>query len=255
MRIGRILTENGPQFVIVEADQLYALAGDPFRGELSRGKPLDHAAARAWLAPCVPSKIIAVGRNYIEHAREQKAEVPPEPLIFLKPPSAVIGPGSPIRIPPQSQRVEHEAELAVVIGRRGKDIPEHQAWAYVLGVTCGNDVTARDLQQRDGQWTRSKGFDTFCPLGPWIVTHLSPEEISNAEIICRVNGEVRQHGNTRAMVFPIPTLIAYISSVMTLEPGDVILTGTPAGVGPLRPGDWVEVEIPGIGTLRNPVEG
>ncbi|GBD09938.1 Ureidoglycolate lyase [Candidatus Thermoflexus japonica] len=255
MRIGRILTEKGPQWVIVEEDRLYALSGDPFRGEFSRGDPLGPIAAPTWLAPCVPSKIIAVGRNYVEHAREQEAEVPPEPLIFLKPPSAVIGPGSPIRIPPQSRQVEHEAELAVVIGRRGKDIPEREAWAYVLGVTCGNDVTARDLQRRDGQWTRSKGFDTFCPLGPWIVTHLSPEEISNAEIICRVNGEIRQHGNVREMVFPIPRLIAYISSVMTLEPGDVILTGTPAGVGPLRPGDWVEVEIQGIGVLRNPVEG
>ncbi len=254
MRIGRILTENGPQFVIVEGDQLYALSGDPFQGKFSPGDPLGSMATATWLAPCVPSKIIAVGRNYVEHAREHGAEVPSEPLIFLKPPSAVIGPGSPIRLPPQSRQVEHEAELAVVIGRRGKDIPEREAWAYVLGVTCGNDVTARDLQRRDGQWTRSKGFDTFCPLGPWIVTHLSPEEISNAEILCRVNGEIRQRGNTREMVFPIPALIAYISSVMTLEPGDVILTGTPAGVGPLRPGDWVEVEIQGIGVLRNPVE-
>ncbi len=254
MRIGRILTPNGPQFVIVEDDQLYALSGDPFQGKVSRGNPLGPVAAATWLAPCVPSKIIAVGRNYVEHAREHGAEVPSEPLIFLKPPSAVIGPGSPIRLPPQSRQVEHEAELAVVIGRRGKDIPEREAWAYVLGVTCGNDVTARDLQRRDGQWTRSKGFDTFCPLGPWIVTHLSLEEISNAEILCRVNGEIRQRGNTREMVFPIPVLIAYISSVMTLELGDVILTGTPAGVGPLRPGDWVEVEVQGIGVLRNPVE-
>ncbi|WP_322799263.1 fumarylacetoacetate hydrolase family protein [Thermoflexus sp.] len=255
MRIGRILTESGPQFVIIEDDQLYTLSGDPFQGQFAPGDPLGPMAAATWLAPCVPSKIVAVGRNYVEHAREQEAEVPPEPLIFLKPPSAVIGPGSPIRLPPQSRQVEHEAELAVVIGRRGKNIPEHEAWAYVLGVTCGNDVTARDLQRRDGQWTRSKGFDTFCPLGPWIVTHLSPEEICNAEIICRVNGEVRQWANTREMVFSVPTLIAYISSVMTLEPGDVILTGTPAGVGPLRPGDWVEVEIQGIGVLKNPVEG
>ncbi|MFN3930013.1 MAG: fumarylacetoacetate hydrolase family protein [Thermoflexus sp.] len=254
MRIGRIMTENGPQFVIVEDDALYALLGDPFHGRFQRGDPLGSASTASWLAPCTPSKIIAVGRNYVEHAREHQAEVPPEPLIFLKPPSAVIGPGSPIRLPPQSQQVEHEAELAVVIGRRGKDIPEHEAWNYVFGVTCGNDVTARDLQRRDGQWTRSKSFDTFCPLGPWIVTHLSPEEISSAEILCRVNGEIRQRGNTREMVFPVPKLIAYISSVMTLEPGDVILTGTPAGVGPLRPGDWVEVEIEGIGVLRNPVQ-
>ncbi|HXF68688.1 MAG TPA: fumarylacetoacetate hydrolase family protein [Thermoflexus sp.] len=254
MRIGRIMTEKGPQFVMVEDDMLYALLGDPFHGEFQRGDPLGSIDTASWLAPCMPSKIIAVGRNYVEHAREQNAEVPQEPLIFLKPPSAVIGPGSPIRLPPQSQQVEHEAELAVVIGRRGKDIPEHEAWDYVFGVTCGNDVTARDLQRRDGQWTRSKGFDTFCPLGPWIVTHLSPEEISNAEILCRVNGEVRQRGNTREMVFPVPQLIAYISSVMTLEPGDVILTGTPAGVGPLHSGDWVEVEVQGVGVLRNPVQ-
>lgn len=253
MRIGRIMADEGPRFVVVEGDRLFALHGDPFRGEFRRGEPLGSAEGAAWLAPCVPSKIIAVGRNYVEHAREQQAEVPEEPLIFLKPPSAVIGPGHPIRLPPQSRQVEHEAELAVVIGRRGKNIPEHAAWEYVLGVTCGNDVTARDLQRRDGQWTRSKGFDTFCPLGPWIVTDLPPEAIQNAEILCRVNGEVRQRGNTRDMVFPIPALIAYISSVMTLEPGDVILTGTPAGVGPLRPGDWVEVEIEGIGVLRNPV--
>ncbi|MER3468887.1 MAG: 2-hydroxyhepta-2,4-diene-1,7-dioate isomerase, partial [Thermoflexus sp.] len=152
-----------------------------------------------------------------------------------------------------SQQVEHEAELAVVIGRRGHRIPEDRAWEYILGVTCGNDVTARDLQRRDGQWTRSKGFDTFCPLGPWIVTHLSPQEIADLEILCRVNGEVRQRGRVREMVFSIPALIAYISAIMTLEPGDVILTGTPAGVGPLRPGDWVEVEIPGVGVLGNPV--
>ncbi len=253
MRIGRIMTDNGPQFVIVEDDWLYTLRGDPFRGELWRGAPIGPAAEATWLAPCAPSKIVAVGRNYAEHAREQDAEVPPEPLIFLKPPSAVIGPGAPIRLPPQSRQVEHEAELVVVIGRRGKDIPEHAAWDYVFGVTCGNDVTARDLQRRDGQWTRSKGFDTFCPLGPWIVTHLSPDEIGRAEILCRVNGEVRQRGNAREMIFPIPVLIAFISSVMTLEPGDVIMTGTPAGVGPLRPGDVVEVEVQGVGVLRNPV--
>jgi len=255
MRIGRVQTAEGARWVIVEEDAVYALDGDPFRGTFRRGARIGSVDAVTWLAPCVPSKIVAVGRNYAEHAREHQAEVPPEPLIFLKPPSAVIGPGAPIRLPPQSHQVEHEAELAVVIGRRGKDIPEDRAWEYVLGVTCGNDVTARDLQRRDGQWTRSKGFDTFCPLGPWIATDLSPEEIQNLEILCRVNGELRQHGKARDMVFSIPTLIAYISAVMTLEPGDVILTGTPAGVGSLRPGDWVQVEIPGIGVLGNPVQG
>lgn len=253
MRIGRVVTVEGLRWAVLEGDRVFALRGDPFRGAVEWGEPLGPAEAAIWRAPCVPSKIVAVGRNYIAHAREQNADVPPEPLIFLKPPSAVIGPGEPIRLPPQSQQVEHEAELAVVIGRRGQRIPEERAWEYILGVTCGNDVTARDLQRRDGQWTRSKGFDTFCPLGPWIVTHLSPEEIADLEILCRVNGEVRQRGRAREMVFPIPALIAYISSIMTLEPGDVILTGTPAGVGPLRPGDWVEVEIPGVGLLGNPV--
>lgn len=253
MRIGRVVTAEGLRWAVLEGDQVFALRGDPFQRAVERGEPLGPAGAAIWRAPCVPSKIVAVGRNYIAHAREQNADVPSEPLIFLKPPSAVIGPGEPIRLPPQSQQVEHEAELAVVIGRRGQRIPEERAWEYILGVTCGNDVTARDLQRRDGQWTRSKGFDTFCPLGPWIVTHLSPEEIADLEILCRVNGEVRQRGRAREMVFSIPALIAYISSIMTLEPGDVILTGTPAGVGPLRPGDWVAVEIPGVGLLGNPV--
>jgi len=203
------------------------------------------------LAPVEPSKIVCIGRNYVEHAREHNAEVPTVPLMFLKPPSAVIGPNESILLPPQSQRVEHEAELAVVIGKRGRGIPADEALSYVFGYTIANDVTARDLQRRDGQWTRGKGFDTFCPIGPWIETDLDP---SDALITCRVNGEVRQSGSTRDMVFSVAQLIAFISSVMTLEPGDVILTGTPAGVGPLNPGDVVSVEIEGIGTLVNPVE-
>ncbi len=202
------------------------------------------------LAPVLPSKIICVGRNYAEHAREHGAEVPKLPLIFLKPPSAILNPGEPILLPPQSQQVEHEAELVVVIGRRGKNIlPEH-AREYVFGYTVGNDVTARDLQRSDGQWTRAKGFDTFCPFGPWIDTDFDP---SDAVITCRVNGQLRQMGSTREMVFSVPTLIAFISSVMTLEPGDLIFTGTPAGVGPLQDGDVVEVEIEGLGKLCNPV--
>jgi len=201
-------------------------------------------------APAIPSKLLAVGRNYVAHAKEQNVEVPDIPLIFLKPPSSIIGPGDKILLPPQSQRVEHEGELAVVIGKRGRWIPAEKALEHVFGYTCANDVTARDLQRRDGQWTRGKGFDTFCPLGPWIETELDP---ADALVSCRVNGEMRQMASSREMVFTIPQLIAYISSVMTLQPGDVILTGTPAGISPLEEGDTVEVSVEGIGELRNPV--
>lgn len=202
------------------------------------------------LAPVVPSKIICVGRNYIDHAREQGVDVPEIPLLFLKPPSSVIGPGMAIEIPPQSQQVEHEAELAVVIGREGRWIQMEDVNRYILGYTIGNDVTARDLQRRDGQWTRGKGFDTFCPLGPWIDTELDP---ADALVSCRVDGEIRQMASTRDMVFTVPQLVAFISSVMRLMPGDVILTGTPAGIGPLEPGNKVDITIEGIGSLVNPV--
>jgi len=202
------------------------------------------------LAPCAPGKIICVGRNYSEHAKELGSDVPKIPLIFLKPPSAVIAHGEPIVLPPQSQQVEHEAELVVVIGKRGRNITAEEAKSYILGYTIGNDVTARDLQKTDGQWTRAKGFDTFCPFGPWIDTDFDP---SDALITCRVNGQMRQMASTRDMVFSVPTLIAYASSVMTLEPGDLLFTGTPAGVGALTTGDLVEVEIEGLGRLSNPV--
>lgn len=203
------------------------------------------------LAPCQPTKIIAIGRNYAAHAAEHGAQVPTEPLFFLEPPSAVIGPGATILYPEYlTQRVEHEAELAVVIGRQARQVQREQASTYIWGYTCANDVTARDLQRRDGQWARGKGFDTFCPLGPWIVPDL---DTSDLRVRCRVNGELRQDGRTRDMIFSIEELIAYVSAAMTLEPGDVILTGTPAGVGPLLPGDRVAVEIEGIGTLENGV--
>lgn len=202
------------------------------------------------LAPVVPSKIICVGRNFADHARELGLDVPEIPLLFLKPPSAVIGPGAAIEIPPQSQLVEHEAELAIVIGREGRWIGMDKASDYILGYTAANDVTARDLQRRDGQWTRGKGFDTFCPLGPWIDTELDP---ADALISCRVDGKIRQMASTRDMVFTVQQLVAFISSIMRLLPGDVILTGTPAGIGPLEPGNNVEVTIEGIGSLTNPV--
>jgi len=195
-----------------------------------------------------------VGRNYVAHARELGNEVPKEPLIFLKPPSALIGDGEAIVLPPQSSRVEHEGEIGVVLGRRLRGAGEAEARAAIRGIVCANDVTARDLQKSDGQWTRAKGFDTFCPVGPGGVHEIGPEfALDTLEVRCRVNEVERQHGRARDMVFGIPALLAYISGVMSLEPGDLVLTGTPEGVGPLRPGDVVEVEIPGVGVLRNPV--
>jgi 2-keto-4-pentenoate hydratase/2-oxohepta-3-ene-1,7-dioic acid hydratase in catechol pathway len=198
-----------------------------------------------------PGKIVCVGRNYLEHARELGNEVPERPLLFLKPPSAVIGDGASIVLPAASARVEHEAEIAVVIGARARRVASADAWAHVAGFAPLNDVTARDLQKADGQWTRAKGFDTFCPLGAMVgIDAVDPDAL---EVICRVNGEERQRGSVAQMAFSIPELIATISAIMTLEPGDVIATGTPAGVSPLAPGDVVEVEIPGVGTIRNPV--
>jgi len=202
------------------------------------------------LPPIHPSKILCIGRNYIAHAKEHDAEVPEFPLLFLKPPSSLIGHQHSIVLPPQSQQVEHEGELAVVIGKPGRWIPPEQTMDHVFGYIIANDVTARDLQRRDGQWTRAKGFDTFCPLGPWLETELDP---SDSLITCYVNGEMRQMASTRDMVFSVRQLIAFASSVMTLQPGDILLTGTPAGVGILQPGDQVEVSIEGLGRLQNPV--
>jgi 2-keto-4-pentenoate hydratase/2-oxohepta-3-ene-1,7-dioic acid hydratase in catechol pathway len=202
------------------------------------------------LAPAQPSKIVCIGRNYVEHAKEHDAEVPKVPLLFLKPPSAILNPGDPVLLPPQSQQVEHEAELVVVIGKRARKVIAEEAQNYIFGYTIGNDVTARDLQRSDGQWTRAKGFDTFCPFGPWIDTEF---DASDAVITCKVGGQPRQMASTRDMVFNVTTLIAFITSVMTLEPGDLIFTGTPAGVGPLVDGDEVVVEIEGLGKLTNPI--
>jgi len=237
---------------MVEGQRVRELGGDLF-AHWEVGAEVGRLEELTLLAPAQPTKIICVGRNYPAHAAEHDAQVPTEPLLFLKPPSAVIGCGAPIILPPQSERVEHEAELAVVIGRRCRDIRAQDAWAHVLGVTCANDVTARDLQRRDGQWTRGKGFDTFCPLGPWVVAGVTEEEVADLAVVCRVNGALRQAGRTSEMVFSPAALIAYAAAVMTLEPGDLVLTGTPAGVGPLQPGDVVEIEIEGVGTLHNPV--
>jgi 2-keto-4-pentenoate hydratase/2-oxohepta-3-ene-1,7-dioic acid hydratase in catechol pathway len=251
MRIVRYrhASEN-PHFGWVLENKVGPLDGSIF-GEFHREEADCELDEVQLYAPVLPGKIICVGRNYEAHAKEHDAEVPEVPLVFLKPPSSVIGPGAKILLPPQSQQVEHEAELAVVIGKPGRWISPEEALEHVLGYTAANDVTARDLQRRDGQWTRGKGFDTFCPIGPWIDTEFDP---TDALITCHVNGEMRQMGSTRDMVFTVRQLIAFASSFMALLPGDVLLTGTPAGVSPLLPGDVVEVTIERLGTLRNPVE-
>ena len=221
----------------------------PF-GDISlTGQEISGSQARL-LAPVLPSKIIAVGRNYAAHAAEMGGDVPAEPMIFLKPNTSVIGPGAQIRLPAMSQQVEHEAELAIVIGRMCREVPEERVDEVILGYTCANDVTARDLQKADGQWGRAKGFDTFCPLGPWIATDV---DVADLAITCYVGDALRQESRTSMLVHSVPSLVSWISRVMTLLPGDVILTGTPAGVGPLVDGDDVEVGIEGIGILRNEV--
>jgi 2-keto-4-pentenoate hydratase/2-oxohepta-3-ene-1,7-dioic acid hydratase in catechol pathway len=201
------------------------------------------------IMPCQPSKIICVGLNYVEHARELNMKLPEEPIIFLKPPTAALGPGGEIVYPPSSQQVDYEGELAVVIGKRGRNIQADEAGGHILGYTCFNDVTARDLQQRDTQWTRAKSFDTFAPFGPWIAS-IDPASV---DIETRLNGRTVQKSNTSDLIFSVPRLVEFISGIMTLEPGDVIATGTPPGVGQLHKGDLVEVEIEGIGTLKNSV--
>jgi 2-keto-4-pentenoate hydratase/2-oxohepta-3-ene-1,7-dioic acid hydratase in catechol pathway len=252
MRIVRYKPGSGKNILWgwVTEDKIGSLDGNPF-GAFRRKKTYISLDRVELFPPVEPGKIICVGRNYVAHAQEHDAEVPEIPLIFLKPPSSLIPHGGTIMLPPQSQRVEHEAELAVVVGLGGRWIKRADASKHVLGYTIAIDVTARDLQRADRQWTRGKGFDTFCPIGPWIETELDPSDLI---LKCSVNEELRQLGSTRDMVFPVPTLIAFISSFMTLNPGDVILTGTPSGVGPLEEGDEVAVEIEGIGTLQNRVK-
>ncbi len=254
----RYAGRSGPAFGLLREHRVYALQEDPFTmpidpSAMATGALVGAVGEVELLAPCTPTKIVAVGRIYAEHAAELGNPVPTDPLLFLKPPSAVIGPGAPIVLPPQSERVDHEAELCLVIGQRCRNTSPDRAWDYVLGVTCGNDVTARDIQRRDNQWTRAKGFDTSAPLGPWIVIGLSAAAVLDLSITCQVNGVYRQMGQTKDMVFSPPRLVSYISQMITLEPGDVVMTGTPAGIGPLKPGDLVEVTIEGIGTLANPV--
>jgi 2-keto-4-pentenoate hydratase/2-oxohepta-3-ene-1,7-dioic acid hydratase in catechol pathway len=255
VRIARVTYEGRQIFGIVEGDPgaevLAVVEGDPLYTPLApTGEHLPLAEVKL-LTPVIPrSKVIGVGRNYADHAAELGNEVPVEPLLFLKPNTTVISPRDAIKYPPQSTEVHFEGELAVVIGRICRDLPAERAGEVVFGYTVGNDVTARDLQRADDQWTRAKGFDSFCPLGPWIVTDL---DVSDLALTTELNGELRQAARTAAMVHKVPDLIAYITSVMTLLPGDVILTGTPSGVGPMYPGDEVSVTIEGIGTLTNPV--
>ncbi len=225
---------------------------DPWAQLAIRGFEPIPVSQAALLAPVVPSKIVCIGRNYREHASELGNEVPKEPLLFLKPPSAILAPGGTIRIPKQSARVDFEGELGVVIGKRCSRIgPDEDVKSYIRGYTVVNDVTARDLQKSDGQWSRAKGFDTFCPVGPWVTDEVDPE--SGISVQTRLNGELRQDGNTRDLIFPIAELLRYITAAMTLFPGDLIPTGTPAGVAAMRAGDRVEVTIEGIGTLGNAV--
>ncbi|WP_205327913.1 fumarylacetoacetate hydrolase family protein [Glycomyces sp. YM15] len=256
MRIARIAQPTGMSFAVLEGEGPGATAaeieGHPFAQIKLTGQRWALEDVRL-LAPILPSKVVCVGRNYADHAAELGNEVPKEPLIFLKPSTSVIGPSEAIRLPAVSDQVEHEAELAVVIGLHGaRGLDREAAKSAIYGYTCANDVTARDLQQQDVQFTRAKGFDSFCPIGPWIET--SPDaDMAATEIRCEVNGEVRQLGSTKDMVFDPAAIVAYVSQVMTLLPGDVVLTGTPAGVGPLQAGETVSVSVAGIGTLSNKV--
>jgi 2-keto-4-pentenoate hydratase/2-oxohepta-3-ene-1,7-dioic acid hydratase in catechol pathway len=247
MRVARLKGRDGgpPSFAVLEGGDARRLDTAPWAGGTRTGEVTPWSADDL-LCPVVPSKIVCIGRNYAAHARELGHDVPVEPLLFLKAPSALAGPGDAVLLPPESSRVEHEAELVVVIGRRAKGVAHGDALRHVFGYSCACDVTARDLQRKDVQFTRSKSFDTFCPIGPWIETDLDPADVG---VRCLVNGQVRQDGRTSSMIFDVPTLVAFVSRMMTLEPGDVILTGTPEGVGPLVHGDSLEVEVSGIGTL------
>ncbi len=249
MRLARFRHGNRIATGGIDGEFVTPLQGTFFENPVPTGEEVPLSSVRL-LAPVIPSKVVAVGRNYLEHAEEMGTGVPEEPVIFLKPSTSVIGPGDPIPYPRSSRRVDHEAELGIVIGRLARHVRLEDSGKYILGYVCGNDVTARDLQQKDGQWTRAKGFDGFCPLGPWVETEVDPADLA---VECRVNGETRQAARTSQLAFGPGELVEFVSSVMTLLPGDVILTGTPAGVGPVAVGDRVEVEVEGIGVLANEV--
>jgi len=265
MKYCRFQSAEGPQFAEVEerAGEFWAVRPLAYPGDasvLGAETPAMNFKARSLrdvelMAPVSPSKIVCVGRNYRDHAKELGNDVPAEPLLFFKPPSSLLAPGGIVVRPKQSERVDFEGELAVVIGKRARGLSRDQDLApYIHGFVLANDVTARDLQKKDGQWARAKGFDTFCPVGPIVDTDLSLARVQNGVTIeTHVNGEQRQHGSTADFIFSLPVLLEYITAAMTLEPGDLLLTGTPAGVGPLQAGDVVEVSIPGLGKLSNRV--
>lgn len=256
MRIARFTTGDDPRFALVqtEGDTTYlaVLGGDPlYMPAMPTGERIELGDGVRLLSPVIPrSKVVAVGRNYMDHVREMGNEPPTSPMLFLKPNTSVVGPDDPIVLPDWTQEVSYEAELAVVISKVCKDVTPQNAKSYVLGYTVANDVTARDAQRADGQWGRAKGFDSSCPLGPWIDTDLDPEDVA---VRSRVNGELKQDGRTAEMIFDVPFIVSFVSEAMTLLPGDVILTGTPAGVGRIEHGDRVECEVEGIGVLANPV--
>jgi 2-keto-4-pentenoate hydratase/2-oxohepta-3-ene-1,7-dioic acid hydratase in catechol pathway len=266
VRIARFTTGEDPVYGVVTGDVdelgqpaedsvVTVLHGDPLYAGIQPTEQQLLLADVRLLAPVIPrSKVVAIGKNYAAHAAEMGGELPTEPLMFLKPNTSVVGPGDPVFYPPQTQNLHYEGELAVVIGRICRDVPVEQATDVIFGYTAANDVTARDLQRSDGQWTRAKGFDSFCPLGPWIETDLDPHDFEQGRAVqTHLNGDLVQDGSTEDLVFDIPTLVAHITSVMTLLPGDVILTGTPDGVGPMQVGDEVEVSVAGVGTLTNRV--
>lgn len=250
MKYIRFKYEDKVCFGLLEGDKINILDRSYFEnGWQKTGQAISIENVRL-LAPVEPSKIVCIGLNYAKHIEELGHAFHEDPVIFLKPTTTLIGPEEEILIPAMSQQVEYEAELVVVVGKTAKNISETEAEDYIFGYTCGNDVTARDLQKKDGQWTRSKGFDTFCPIGPWIVSGLEPENLSIRSLL---NGEVRQSSNTQNLINSVPKLVSYISQIMTLNPGDLIMTGTPEGVGPMKSGDVISVHIEGIGELRNRV--
>jgi 2-keto-4-pentenoate hydratase/2-oxohepta-3-ene-1,7-dioic acid hydratase in catechol pathway len=248
-RIYRAKQGMGGRYVVERDGRFHWLEGDVF-GDYAPGREVGADERLAWMAPVTPAIVVAIGLNYKDHAAEMKKALPDEPLVFFKPPSSVIGPEEAIRVPAWAGRVEHEAEMAVVIGRTASRVSAAEAMDYVLGITCLNDVTARELQAKDVQYSRAKGFDTFAPIGPCIAVGLDPSSLA---IEGWVNAERRHHSNTNQLIFPVPALVEHVTRFMTLRAGDVITTGTPSGVGPLVPGDRVMVKLEGVGTLSNPV--
>lgn len=249
MRYVRIDCPEGPCWGVVKGDEVLTLAKPPYEGLNYDGRKMPLSQCRL-LAPCEPTKIICVGKNYAEHAKEMGTEPPGFPVLFMKGPNTLNRPDGALHAPEFVERLDYEGELAVVIGRRAKDVKEKDFADYILGYTCLNDVTARDIQKHDGQWTRGKSMDGFCPVGPWVTDEVDPSAL---KLVTRLNGKTVQQGNTADFITPIPQLLAFITSAMTLEPGDIIATGTPVGVGPMIPGDEIEVDIEGIGLLKNHV--